>query len=51
MRKLEEDYYYETDQDQLNNALRVLDTDLFHAVEFFVTENPVLFVSNLERKF
>jgi hypothetical protein len=46
MKKLEEEYDYETDRDHMLNGARILDTDLYHAVEFFVVENPILFVEN-----
>lgn len=49
MSRLEEEYDYETDLEHIANGLRILDNDLFHAVEFFVVENPNLFVENLER--
>jgi len=50
MTKLEEEYEYETDLDHIANGKKVLDTDLYHAVEFFVMENPILFVDNIENK-
>jgi hypothetical protein len=51
MSKLEEEYDYETDQEHLNNGLKILDYDLYYAVEFFVHEDPMLFVGNMTRKF
>jgi hypothetical protein len=51
MSKLESEYDYETDQDHIRNGTKVLTTDLFYAVDFFVAENPILFVENFERKF
>lgn len=50
MTKLEEEYDYETDQEHLTSGLKILAYDLFYAVEFFVHEDPLLFVENLERK-
>jgi hypothetical protein len=50
MTKLEEEYEYETDLDHIANGKKVLDTDLYHAVEFFIVENPILFVDNVENK-
>lgn len=50
MKKLEPECEYETDLDHINNGKKVLDIDLYHAVEFFVQENPVLFVENLDCK-
>lgn len=51
MSKLESEYDYETDQDHIRSGTHVLTTDLFYAVDFFVAENPILFVENFERKF
>ena len=51
MSKLEEEYDYETDELHVANGKRVLNTDLYHAVEFFVNDNPLLFVENFERGF
>jgi hypothetical protein len=51
MTKLEEEYDYETDELHVANGRRVLETDLYHAVEFFQQDNPMLFVENLERRF
>jgi len=51
MSKLEEEYDYETDQEHLTNGLKILDYDLYYAVEFFVQEDPLQFVENIERKF
>ena len=50
MSKLEEEYDYETDQEHLTSGLKILAYDLYYAVEFFVHEDPLLFVENLERK-
>ncbi len=47
MSKLEEEYDYETDQEHLTSGLKILAYDLFYAVEFFVHEDPLLFVENL----
>ncbi len=41
MSKLEEEYDYETDQEHLKNGLKILDYDLFYAVEFYVQDNPL----------
>lgn len=51
MTKLEEEEHYETDQEHLNNGLKILDYDLFYAVEFFVHDNPLVVIENIERKF
>ena len=50
MSKLEAEVEYETDQDHIVQGKKVLETDLYHAVEFFVIENPILFVENLESR-
>jgi hypothetical protein len=36
MRKLEDEYDYDTDEATIKNGRRILDYDLFYAVEFFV---------------
>jgi hypothetical protein len=51
MSKLEEEYDYETDKEHVANGLKVLDYDLYYAVEFFVHEDPLLFVENIKRTF
>jgi hypothetical protein len=50
MTKLEAEYDYETDECHILNSQSVLTRDLYDAVEFFVVENPILFVENFERK-
>ena len=50
MSKLEAEEHYETDQEHLNTGLKILDIDLYYAVEFFVHEAPLLFVENLKHK-
>jgi len=51
MSKLEEEYDYETDKDHIAQGQKVLTTDLYHAVDFFVADNPILFVENFSRRF
>ena len=51
MTKLEEEYDYETDKEHVAHGLKILDYDLYYAVEFFVQEDPMLFVENLKRNF
>lgn len=51
MSKLEEEFDYETDLEHQTRGSRFLEDDLYHAVEFFVVENPILFVENFDRKF
>jgi hypothetical protein len=48
MSKLELEFDYETDLELIESGRRVLDTDLYHAVEFYVIEDPLKLVSNLE---
>ena len=36
MTKLEEEYDYETDRENLKDGLKILEYDLYYAVEFFV---------------
>lgn len=50
MSKLEPECEYETDQDHITQGKKVLETDLYHAVEFFIQENPILFVENLDTR-
>lgn len=49
MKRLEPEYDYETDEGHVANSLKVLNRDLYDAVEFFVVENPILFVENFDR--
>lgn len=51
MSKLEEEYDYETDELGIFNGKRVLETDLYDAVEFFVQDNPLIFTENLDKSF
>ena len=48
MGKLELEFDYDTDMDLLESGKRMLNIDLYHAVEWFVTEDPFRLVSNLE---
>lgn len=48
MSQLEEEYDYETDKDHLAHGLKILNNDLFLAVEFFVSADPLLFVENIK---
>ena len=48
MGKLELEFDYDTDLDLLESGKRMLNIDLYHAVEWFVTEDPFRLVSNLE---
>lgn len=50
MSKLEPECEYETDQDHITQGRKVLQTDLVHAIEFFIQENPLLFVENLDKR-
>lgn len=46
MSKLEVEWDYDTDADQINESYKMLKKDLFAAVDFFVKENPLNLVEN-----
>jgi len=48
MSKLEREDDYDTDQSLLDRGRGVLCTDLYHAVEFFMQDDPLKLVVNLE---
>ena len=48
MKKLELEYDYDTDEDQLMAARRMLTKENIDAVEYFVKEDPLILVGNLE---
>lgn len=48
MNKLEREDDYDTDQSLLDRGRGVLCTDLYHAVEFFMQDDPLKLVVNLE---
>ena len=48
MKKLELEYDYDTDEDQLFAAKRMLTKENIDAVEYFVKEDPLILVGNLE---
>lgn len=48
MKKLELEYDYDTDEEQLNAAKRMLTKENIDAVEYFVKEDPLILVGNLE---
>jgi hypothetical protein len=47
MSKLEQEYDYDTDDDQLMTAKEMLVQETISAVEFCVKEDPLLLVGNL----
>lgn len=47
MNKLELEYDYETDEDQMYKAKELLIRETVQAVQFFVTDDPELLVGNL----
>lgn len=51
MSKLELEYDYETDEEQLWRAKKLLKMDCIQAFDYFVKEDPVLLVGNLHRTF
>jgi hypothetical protein len=46
MSKLELEFDYETDLELIESGRRVLDTDLYHAVEFYVIEELGILTQN-----
>lgn len=44
MSKLEQEFDYETDLELIQSGKSVLDTDLYHAVEFYVIDDPLKLV-------
>jgi hypothetical protein len=48
MSKLEQEFDYETDLELIESGRRMLETDLYHAMEFYVIDDPLKLVSNLE---
>ena len=51
MSKLELEYDYETDEEQLIRAKKLLKQDCIQAFDFFVKEDPVLLVGNLDGRY
>ena len=47
MQRLEVEYDYETDTEQIFQATDMLSRDLYHAVEFFMKDDPLLLVDNV----
>lgn len=45
--KLEEEYDYETDSEQIYTAKKHMLTESIMAIEFYIKEDPVLLVQNL----
>ena len=51
MKDLELEYDYDTDEDQLKAARGMLMKENLDAVEYFVKEDPLILVGNLEKEF
>jgi len=49
MDKLEVEYDYDTDQEQVTLSKKHLETDFFEAVKFSVVESPLVLCGNLEK--
>lgn len=47
MSKLEVEYDYDTDNEQLTHSHNMLLRELFQAIEFFVKEDPLKLVENV----
>lgn len=47
MRKLEVEYDYDTDADQIGHSKKMLLRELDQAIDFFVKEDPVKLVDNV----
>ena len=50
MNKLELEYDYETDEEQVLRSKQLLTTENYKAVEFFVQDDPQLLADNLTNK-
>ena len=49
--KLETEYDCDTDQEQINNCKRFLEVDLYDAIDFFIKDDPIHLVENLNSRF
>lgn len=47
MGKMEIEYDYETDQEQIDRAKTLLTMENFRAVEYFATDDPIALLGNL----
>ena len=47
MSKLEMEYDYETDQEQIDRAKKLINRENIMAIEYFVKDDPLLLVGNL----
>ena len=47
MSKLEVEYDYDTDEEQLTHSKKMLLHELFQAIDFFIKEDPIKLVENL----
>ena len=47
MKKLEVEYDYDTDEEQVLRAKRLLKNETFMAIEYFVKDDPLFLVGNL----
>ena len=47
MKKLEVEYDYDTDKDQMGHSISMLRRELQQAVDFFVSEDPIKLVENV----
>lgn len=47
MSKLEMEYDYDTDQEQIDRAKKLLNRENIMAIEYFVKDDPLLLVGNL----
>ena len=47
MKKLEVEYDYDTDSDQINHSRTMLLRELGQAIDFFVEEDPLKLVDNV----
>jgi len=47
MKKLEVEYDYDTDKDQMGHSISMLRRELQQAVDFFVCEDPIKLVENV----
>lgn len=48
MSRLETEYDYETEENQINQSKKMLQEDLQDAIDFFVEKDPLALIDNLK---
>jgi len=51
MSKLELEYDYDTDQEQISKCRNMLESDLYYAIDFFVKDDPLKLVENIDGRY